>query len=201
MSGLVEVIKYFYEDFILRDFLAYVTPGAILIGAVILLQFSDNLSQVREIIKEIPFILYIPIFGVLFIVGYALEGLGERLGILKWHGYCNDEQALKALVYIQSIETITKEVGLGDRLRLYRERYSVKKHMCGNASVSIALSLVLLFCKILYPILFYTALVALTSILVIALGFGHHDLLKRQTSFENEVLEFIKAIEKRNAIK
>jgi hypothetical protein len=81
MQGISEAIKYLYEDFIFRDVLGYVTPGAILIGCVLLLYYTDP-TVVINTLSAIPVVLYIPIFGIAFVIGFALENLGDMLHVL-----------------------------------------------------------------------------------------------------------------------
>ena len=70
MEGLVGVIQYFYERWILRDVLGYVTPGAILVTTVaVQLAGWDSLLKT---LKNLPLLAYLPLFGLFFIVGFAL---------------------------------------------------------------------------------------------------------------------------------
>jgi hypothetical protein len=69
-----DTIKYLYNQFIIRDMLSYVTPGAILIWTTIDLFFSDLAD------RNLAWPYYIVMFGVFYATGFALESLNELVG-------------------------------------------------------------------------------------------------------------------------
>lgn len=75
MGDIGNAVKYLYQQFILRDVLSFVTPGVIVVWIAISLFQSELLEQ------SIHWLLYIPIFGVLYVVGFAVQCLGEILGM------------------------------------------------------------------------------------------------------------------------
>ena len=77
MSDLSDTIKGFYSDFILRDLLSFVTPGAIIIGTI---AFGLNLeTYMRDSI-----FIWILLFGVFYIIGIGLQFVREQIPQLKF---------------------------------------------------------------------------------------------------------------------
>jgi len=70
MSDIGDTVEHLYDNFLLRDLLSFVTPGAIVVISALLLKFCP--SQILDFSKSIPFIMYIPIFGVFYIIGFAI---------------------------------------------------------------------------------------------------------------------------------
>ena len=79
MGDFGNVIKDLYEKFILRDILSFVTPGAIIIVTATHLLFPEMFS------RHIPWPFYIPLFGLFFMVGFAVQCFGEIIGFIR-HG-------------------------------------------------------------------------------------------------------------------
>ena len=80
MASFGDAIKYLYGKFILRDVFSFITPGAIIVLSGILL-FNNNLNELHTI--DIPWPLYIPIFGIFFLVGFATQCFGELVGVIR----------------------------------------------------------------------------------------------------------------------
>jgi hypothetical protein len=141
MEGLVGAIRYFYEQWILRDVLGYVTPGAILL--VVVMGQLIGWESLMKLLRGLPALAFLPIFGLLFIAGFAMQNVGERLGLLRWHDRSSDEQHLKTL-YQFHYQNITLEndprSGAGGWTERTRERISVKKNMSGTALIALILS-------------------------------------------------------------
>ena len=76
MKGFADAIKYFYQQFILRDLLAYVTPGAIVISCAIFVKPGD-IKTCLNILHKLPAITYLILFGFSFAIGFALQNFGE----------------------------------------------------------------------------------------------------------------------------
>jgi hypothetical protein len=184
MQGLVELIRYFYEQWILRDVLGYVTPGAIVVVAVSLQYASPE--ELVEALGEIPFIAYIPLYGLLFAVGFAIQNLGEILGLLKWHNRENHD------IQLQKLEKFHEATQDDERgwLERTRERISVKKNMSGTAAVAIFISLIFfLVTWITNDQLTVTVAVTILALsLILALLFGHRRHRKLQLYWENIVI-------------
>lgn len=85
MGDLSSSIKYLYEKFFLRDILSFITPGSVVIFFILLFWYDS--SDILSILKDIHFLVYIPIFGFLFIVGFVLQFLGISLRIIRSSRY------------------------------------------------------------------------------------------------------------------
>ncbi|MEK6281057.1 MAG: hypothetical protein AABN95_11950 [Acidobacteriota bacterium] len=182
MAEVAESIKYFYQEFILRDVLSYVTPGAIVAGCVLKLNYGDSAGI---LLKDLPGVYYIPIFGVLFLIGFALQNLGELLHILKWHDRRNDKTHLQIL---KTFHSRSKAVGENaEWIERTRERMAVKKIASGTAIMATLISLVLIALKEYYPASLEVAEVLLCLLLVIALYQGHRRQLRAQEFWEDDV--------------
>ena len=189
MQGIGEAIKYFYEDFIFRDVLGYVTPGTVLVGCVLLLYYKDP-TLVINTLSAIPIVLYIPIFGIAFVIGFALENLGEMLHVLKWHERKTDKDHLAVVKEFHNSvkDTEDKNPPGSEWLERTRERITAKAYLAGNSVFAIGLSVILISINALNPSLFPSAVLLLSVVLTMALYRGHRHEHEIQTIWENEVV-------------
>lgn len=90
MSDLSDTIKSFYSDFILRDLLSFVTPGAIVVGALMFILSNCWLRSwyghpdFLLLINLIPIFGWILVFGFFYIVGIGLQYVRECIPSLKF---------------------------------------------------------------------------------------------------------------------
>ena len=147
MQGIAEAIKYLYQQWILRDIVAYVTPGTIL-GACLLKIFLHG-GSVLDFVRGIPAIAYVPIYGLLFATGLAVQNLGEKVGVLWDHQKdlprkrSPDEWSrFDALREFHRIACNQSEYG--QELERTRERIEVKKYASGNIALASLISLILI---------------------------------------------------------
>jgi len=162
MGGFGDAIKYLYEKFILRDVLSFITPGAIIVLTAVYLLCPDFLY------RSIHWLLYIPLFGFFFMVGFAVQCFGEMFGFIR-HTPKGDKSCLCQRLGIwnckkwgdnsagwwhQAHEDVVKfarknqHPGL-EWARDRHERFIVLKQMCANGSVAIAIAGCLLVIKLL----------------------------------------------------
>jgi hypothetical protein len=79
MSDLSDTIKGFYSDFILRDLLSFVMPGAILTASLVLtlvnldINTIPGLFYVVKIIGVVSIVIWVLLFGLFYIIGYGLQ--------------------------------------------------------------------------------------------------------------------------------
>ena len=90
MGDFGNAIKYLYSQFILRDVLSFITPGAIIVLSVFVLFLPEyslvqRLDKLFEYSQSIHWLLYIPLFGVFYIVGFAIQCFGEITGLVRSH--------------------------------------------------------------------------------------------------------------------
>jgi len=181
MSEIGDGIQYLYSKFIMRDLLSFVTPGAIIVGTLFLIHW--DFSWKFDFFKDIPFILYIPSFGVLYIVGFAVQCLGaEFIPAIKFHNCETDKIHFMKVAKLQKID---REMALSQH-----ERFVVLKQMCGNGALAISIAGLLLFINLIgVPILSSYILGIMIVLLIISLYKGHLVHVKRQEEWEDVISE------------
>jgi hypothetical protein len=154
MQGIAEAIKYLYQQWILRDIVAYVTPGTIL-GACLLKIFLHG-GSVLDFVRGIPAIAYVPIYGLLFATGLAVQNFGEKVGVLWDHQRdlprekSPDEWSrFDALREFHRVACNQSEYG--EELERTRERIEVKKYASGNIALASLISLILISVSMILP--------------------------------------------------
>lgn len=192
MEGIGEAIKYLYQEFILRDVVAYVTPGTILSVCVLKIYFG-TLSAVLVFINEIPKLAYIPIYGFLFITGLAIENLGEVLHVLREHERGDNDRFAK----LQEFHRVTSREIAGDEKNAYggslertRERISVKKYASGHIAMALIISAILIGVETkISPYAARWAIWSVGAILVACLILAHHRQLHFLRIWEDEATD------------
>ena len=199
MQGIAEGIKYLYQQFILRDVVAYVTPGTILAASVlkVLLGTQNEINFV----KGIPAIAYVPIYGLLFVTGLGIQNIGEVLTILPEHLRAND---VERFVKLQEFHRATAVRGstderndYGDWLERTRERIEVKKYASGNIAAALVISAILIWVTKIYPQSTRWAVASVGAILVASLVRAHRLQLNNLTTWEDKALESYRTKEKK----
>jgi len=159
MQGIAEAIKYLYQQFILRDVVAYVAPGAILATCLLSLHFAD-LDSALKFLNNLPSIAYVPIYGLLFTIGLGIQNFGELIKLLKDHvrkgekGRSSDEVRFdklqefhRAVLSSQVSHQMINEYS--EVLERTRERIEVKKYASGNIALALVMgAVVILFAKL-----------------------------------------------------
>ena len=180
MSEISDGIQYLYSKFIMRDLLSFVTHGAIVVGSLLLLHWE--LSWILDFLKSIPFVLYIPIFGILYMVGFAVQCLGaEIIHVIKFHRSKTDKEHFMLLAKLQTIDR--------EKAMSTHERFVVLKQMCGNGAFAIFIAGVLLAIKLWISYLSPWALGIMVVLLIISLYWGHLVHVRRQEEWEVAILE------------
>jgi hypothetical protein len=201
MAGFGDALKYLYEKFILRDVLSFVTPGAIIVLTSLFLFYPNLLS------RNIPWPFYIPLFGVLFLIGFATQCFGEFVGLIyfsppdkfpwPWH------QRLKILstrwtegkdevwwinYYRWRTQFLDAAKG-SEREEQNRERQIVLKQMCANGLLASVIAAVLFlanhFSALSSLILFYV----IAILLLLSLFWGHRVHVLRQYATEKVTID------------
>jgi hypothetical protein len=87
MSDLSDTIKGFYSEFILRDLLSFVTPGAIVVGTFFFaLSELENgsrfgISYFLFRVNHISIVFWILLFGFFYIIGLGLQNVSQRISL------------------------------------------------------------------------------------------------------------------------
>lgn len=179
MGGFGDAIKYLYERFVLRDMLSFVIPGAIVTSTAFILAFpytilEEQFSNLFQFTFSIPWLLYIPLFGFFYMVGFAIQCLGEFFGLIRihraaksswrqrfrilWCGWDNEsniwwKEAHKDTVSFHSAirKRLKDEEGKEqyEWARLQQERLVVLKQMCANGFLASVLGAIFLIFRLL----------------------------------------------------
>jgi len=167
MGEFGNAIKYLYQQFILRDILSFVTPGAIVVLSASLLLLpgaclSQRLSTLFGYSISIHWLLYIPLFGVFYMTGFAVQCFGEITGIIRIHRIAASGFGQRLLILLKRTwvndariwwirahrervafnEYTNEETHRNERewARQQDERLVVLKQMCANGSLAIAIA-------------------------------------------------------------
>ncbi len=166
MGDFGDVFDSLYEKFLLRDLLSFITPGAIVVSSVLLLWQTP--SDVLSNLSKIYWPLYIPIFGFLFMVGHAIQGLGGKFvpmvlklpPLIKVYYSLNDRNSCSydALKNVHKKRLRPFQRNLNKRsdwerkqLSQKHERLTALHQMCGNGFLAVAIAAVLLIFKDFFP--------------------------------------------------
>jgi hypothetical protein len=140
--------KDLYGKFILRDLLSFILPGSITIISLISFKYCPD--QIVYLLKQVPVIVYIPIFGLCYLIGFTIQSFGVFIRLIKFynpsHLYVN-ERVNEDKGGMTSWES--KEVCASRNLSLEEasnrsgerwERIATLKQMCGNNAIAILIA-------------------------------------------------------------
>jgi hypothetical protein len=180
MQGFFDAI---YSKFILRDLFSKIVPGAIFLCTALLL-FDGNLSCILLHGDFSPAVWAI-LYGIAWILGLALQSLGEVLGLLKFHIYGTDQKYRSRRIRAHRLATERESHEL--------ERYLVIKETTGISSIALFLFAAVRFVSLYYvhpgpfwPTAIPSILVVLTASL---LYWMHRHMVKVECEFMENVIE------------
>ena len=209
MGNLGDAIDNIYEKFLLRDVLSFFTPGAVVVTSVLLIWISP--SQLLDYLKNFHWLLYIPIFGFVFMVGFAVQSLGAKfppmcfrlppLIRLHWHlhgrnscqynslkdFYTNHRLPFQRKVDEIPNDWVQRKVDEipndweRKRLEKMHERLAVFKQMCGNGAFAISIASIIFSIK-------YNLLALIGLLLAVLLYCGHIHAVRQEGALEEAVL-------------
>jgi hypothetical protein len=203
MQGIAEAIKYLYQQFILRDVVAYVTPGTILTVCALMV-YLGTMDAAFTFIKAIPTVAYIPIYGFLFITGLGIQNLGEFLRVLPEHDRLADSKRKlsRDQVRFEKLQEFHRATfgarspgatnDYADALERTRERIEVKKYASGNIAAAIVLSAILVGIREVSQLAGRWAIVGIAAIVVACLVRAHHRQMKNVTTWEDDAINAAK---------
>ncbi len=215
MAGFGDAIKYLYEKFILRDLLSFVTPGAIVVLTAFLLFLSkpcltQGLDTLFKYSQDMHWLLYIPLFGLFFMVGFAVQCFGEFLGlihfsppdefswpwrqrrqILRCKNWTKDKDDLWWVKYYKWEADFWQATERSETAQQGRERMVVLKQMCANGLWASLIAVVFLaidwWCSWPYANLCVVSIVVL--LLLASLFWGHRVHVLRQHAREKVIID------------
>ena len=204
MGDIGNAIKYLYRQLILRDILSFVAPGALIVWSALYFFFPELLSY------SIHWLLYIPLFGVFYLVGFAVQCLGELFGILsfsppdkypwprreRWNilnpigvRWTKDKDNVWWNKYYKEMEEFWAKTKCDEDAQQRRERLIVLKQLCGNGFLSIIIAGIFLgtsFCSLSWVKILIPSLAAF--FLFGSLFWGHRVHVLRQYSREKIIM-------------
>lgn len=127
MEAIDRAIQTVYTRFVLRDFVAKILPGLVLLASLSSVTFGW--SATHEAFQQARWIEAIGIGGIAWILAFAIQEIGHRARILD---HKSDKVRIEAGVKFSR--------SCNEDERALRERYIVIKEACGNLFVSIVLS-------------------------------------------------------------
>ena len=201
MGDIGNAIKYLYRQLILRDILSFVAPGALIVWSALYFFFPELLSY------SIHWLLYIPLFGVFYLVGFAVQCLGELFGVISFSPpdkypwpikqrlnifgtrWTKDKDTVWWNDYYKMIEKFWRLTKYDEKAQQRRERLIVLKQLCGNGFLSILIAGFFLgtsFCSLSWVKILIPSLVAF--FLFGSLFWGHRVHVLRQYSREEIIM-------------
>jgi len=209
MGDFGDTIKNLYSQFILRDVLSFITPGAIVVFAATYVFYPKLLHS------PIHWLLFIPLFGICYIVGFALQCFGELFGFIRFtpygerswgkrfgifscsftHDYDNTDKSKTKfnIWWWEEQEKLTEffeATAKNEGVKQGHERLVVLKQMCGNGFTAILVAGVFIavnFCPWQYANIFIVSLVAF--LLLVSLFWGHRVHMLKQYTREKIIME------------
>jgi len=122
-----------YTSFILRDLLAKVIPGIIVIFSFLIIIVKD-IQVLINIINS----LWLFFFGLSWIVAFGIQSVGEKLKVIKYWPGKKDDRIKWIGIYNQFLSLASNE----EKSNL--ERHIVIKEATGNLAISLILSLIII---------------------------------------------------------
>jgi hypothetical protein len=169
-----ELIDAFYTKFLLRDLLAKAVPGglALAVGTLALAKAAD----LRVIPIDIPLPVWAFMIGASWMLGMALQAVGERTGLTMsrfdgsavWlGGWLARQRGMEVLLGAPMGHRCSRDAlkrrddtlhwslrRLDSSARRMNERLVILKEACGNASMALAVSI---------PIAFLSGIISITD--------------------------------------
>lgn len=192
MQGIFEAIKYLYQQFILRDVVAYVAPGTIL-AACLLRVYLGSLEHAVDFLKSIPAIGYVPIYGLLFTIGLGVQNFGEMIRLLKDTVRKDEQERLeklqqfhRAVLSLQVSQRMSNEYS--EILERTRERIDIKKYAAGNIALAMVIGAIVIWVAKTFPNSAHWATLGVGVILVISLIRANHHQAGNVTIWEESAI-------------
>jgi hypothetical protein len=141
LNGLFDA---FYTRFVLRDFFAKIIPGLLFLFAMAILLLPSDKRMLY--LEKMPVWGWLVIYGFGWIVGFAIQALGEITRLIRYSPKVYDElkKGKAKLEWINDYEIRLEfeEVALKDNDKdkskiQYHERMTIIKESCGNAYVAL----------------------------------------------------------------
>ncbi|NOV29603.1 hypothetical protein [Methylomonas sp. ZR1] len=143
IDNVKEITDSLYSSFVARDFFAKVLPGGVVFSALIFSIFYGNPDF--EQLQKIPSFLWLFVYGYCWILGFFVQGFGERINVVRASpkNVSNSEYHEGVSVFFVSTRNHAD--------RLQRERFVVIKEATGNMAVAISIGLLIVLQQLYVP--------------------------------------------------
>lgn len=180
-GNLGSIFQSFYDHFILRDLLAYIMPGSVMIMGTVLLWISP--PEAFKYSVSLSFGQWLLGLAFAYGVGHACQSLGIRLGILRY-----SPERIFTEEWDKALDRYIKfdKLAVGTCAR-QRERENVLKLMYGNLAIAACIILVQHILNFLIAWPTVPTGVGMAIILV-SLFLGHIEGWKTQARWEARVI-------------
>ena len=195
-----DAIKYLYSQFLLRDVLSFITPGAIVVLSAILVLLpepciSQRINTLFQYSNSIRWLLYIPLFGIFFLTGYAIQCLQCLFGYVRLHrldkSRCDQRSDILHSGWQDKPDYVWKEArekvmdflnvtARADWARQHCERSVILKQMCANSFGAIIIAGIFLltdaFCPYKYADVLTVSVVSILLLISMLWGYRNSEL-------------------------
>lgn len=186
MNEATTIVKALYENFLLRDIFAKIIPGVILISvSVYQIPLTDEIINVAE---KIGWPMVFIGAGTAWIMGFAIQELGEIFHIIKHHpeSYSDAKQRYKQRIKFESVASANHSQQV--------ERYAVIKEATGNGATTVFLSLFVVYLhKIIsgIPLFSWASMIQELMVIVFALALvrANRSHAKKQYEYIDNVVD------------
>jgi hypothetical protein len=135
MNGLGSLLENLYRQFILRDLLAKIMPGFIVIGSTASL-LSFSIRRLVRFTTTLNFWQWLLLFAFAWVIGFFVQHAGILAGILSDKTHQLERQNPGAIKeWFRSKVKISR--GSNEEFRKVLERAIVIKETCGNTSMAL----------------------------------------------------------------
>jgi len=128
-----------YTKFLLRDLLAKVVPGLLLLLGI----FGFFTRLIAGVVISLSvfnvFVALILVYGVSFIISMAIQFLGERTGLIQIYVWPKGNNKSSQEISLEKYREILLLENLPISVLRQRERFTILKEMTGNFAISFAL--------------------------------------------------------------
>jgi hypothetical protein len=124
------IIDSIYDKLILRDLIGKVVPGAVSMLSVAIGLYGPD--GVNRLLAELHWSLIIIGAGVAWLMGFALQYIGEVIGLLKTHPGGRKSSRSEFFPNWAEFHAFAT-----DHQKIHAERLNVIKEACGNGAVAL----------------------------------------------------------------
>lgn len=144
MSNVGTLFEAFYDQFIMRDIVAKVLPGTLFLSTIFLL-LSNSVKYFYLDLNQIPSWTWVMFITFSWIVGFAIQGIAEKMKMIRYYPKWEDEEKTKKLtekewygIYIDFQNNVQDKT-----IKQTLERFIVIKEACGNVYSALFFSIIL----------------------------------------------------------